>query len=283
MKPTMIRRLMLGLLALVVVACGSPPPGPSLAVGATADPEMTLLANLYAAALRSYGTAAHVEIVDHPLAALDSGNVSVVPGFTGRLLQKFAPGTTVRSDSQVYRAMVGVLPEGVAAGDYTTSAEDKPALVVTDATATAWGSRDLTALVSHCAGLRVGAVAHARGLPTTVGSCTLPPLREFPDQTTMFAALRAGDITAGWAGTADIGIPGELVVLADRKPPLVMAENIVPLYRRNELDQQQARAINELAGVLDTGSLVDMRQHVAEGRDPRSVAEEWLSAHPLGR
>jgi glycine betaine/choline ABC-type transport system substrate-binding protein len=280
----MFRRLVVGLFALVVVACGSPAPGPSLAVGATADPEMTLLANLYAAALRSYGSAAHVQTVDDPLAALDSGDVSVVPGFTGRLLQKFAPGATVRTDSQVYGAMVGVLPEGVTAGDYTTSAEDKPALAVTDATATAWGSRDLTALVSHCAGLRVGAVARDRGwLPTTVGSCTLPPVREFPDQATMFAALRAGEVTAGWTGTADTGIPGELVVLADRKPALVMAENIVPLYRRNELDQQQARALNELAGVLDTGSLVDMREHIAEGRDPRSVAEEWLSAHPLGR
>jgi glycine betaine/choline ABC-type transport system substrate-binding protein len=279
----MFRRLVLGLLALMVVACGSPPPAPSLTVGATADPDMTLLAHLYAAALRSYGSAAHVQIVDDPLAALDSGAVSVVPGFTGRLLQQFAPGTTARSDSQVYRAMVGVLPEGVAAGDYTTSAEDKPALAVTDATATAWGGRDLTALVSHCAGVRVGAVAHSRGLPTAVGGCTLPPVHEFPDQKTMFEALRAGEITAGWTGTADTGIPSELVVLADRKPALVMAENIVPLYRRNELDQAQVRAINELGGVLDTGSLVDMRQHVVEGRDPRSVAEDWLSAHPLGR
>ncbi|MCV7180250.1 glycine betaine ABC transporter substrate-binding protein [Mycolicibacterium sphagni] len=279
----MIRRLVLGLLALAVVACGSPSPGPSLAVGATADPEMALLANLYAAALRSYGNAANVQTVDDPLKALDSGTVSVAPEFTGRLLQTFAPGTTARSDSQVYRAMVGVLPEGLAAGDYTTGAEDKPALVVTDATATAWGSRDLAALVSHCAGLGVGSVAHERGLPTAVGTCALPPLREFPDQATMFAALRAGDITAGWTGTAEVGMPSELVVLADRKPTLVMAENIVPIYRRNELNEQQVRAINEVAGVLDTGSLVDMRQHVAEGRDPRSVAEDWLSQHPLGR
>jgi len=279
----MFRRLMLGLLVLVVVACGSPTPGPSLAVGATADPEYTLLANLYAAALRSYGTAAHVQIVDDPLTALDSGAVSVVPGFTGRLLQTFAPGVTARSDTQVYRTLLGVLPEGVAAGDYTTAAEDKPALAVTDATATAWGGRDLTALVSHCAGLRVGAVAHVRGLPTIVGSCRLPPVREYPDPATMFAALRAGEVTAAWTGTADTGVPSDVVVLADRKPELVVAENIVPLYRRNELDTQQVRAINELAGVLDTGSLVDMRSHIAEGRDPRSVAEDWLSAHPLGR
>src|SRR4051812_7942310 len=241
----MFRRLILGLLVLVAVACGSPSPGPSLAVGATADPEYTLLANLYAAALRSYGSAAHVQIVGDPLKAMDSGELSVVPGFTGRLLQKFAPGTKARSDSEVYRALLGVLPEGVAAGDYTTAAEDKPALAVTDATATAWGSRDLTALVTHCAGLRVGAVAHVRGLPIAVAGCRLPPAREFPDATTMFAALRAGDITAAWTGTADTGVPSDVVVLADRKPELVLAENIVPLYRRNELDDRQVRAINE--------------------------------------
>jgi len=278
-----VGRLVLGLLALLLVACGTPAPGPSMAVGTTADPETTLLAQLYAAALRSYGTGAHVETVPDPLAALDSGAVSVVPGFTGRLLQTFAPGSAARSDAQVYRAMVGALPEGLAAGDYTTSAEDKPALTVTDVTAKAWGSRDLTALVRHCTGLSVGAVAGARWLPTAVGTCTLPPVREFPDEKAMFDALRMGEITAGWTGTADNGVPGELVVLADRKPALVQAENIVPLFRRNELDQQQVRAINEVAGVLDTGSLVDMRRQVAEGGDPRTVAENWLSAHPLGR
>jgi glycine betaine/choline ABC-type transport system substrate-binding protein len=116
-----------------------------------------------------------------------------------------------------------------------------------------------------------------------VGTCKLPPVREFPDEKTMFNALRMGEVTAALTGTADKGVPDDLVVLADRKPALVQAENIVPLFRRNELDQQQVRAINEVAGVLDTGSLVDMRRQVAEGGDPRTVAENWLSAHPLGR
>ena len=75
----MIRRLAAVLLAVLVVACGDPAPGPSLAVGTTADPETALLAHVYAAALRSYGTAAHVETSDDPLTALDSGAVSVVP------------------------------------------------------------------------------------------------------------------------------------------------------------------------------------------------------------
>ena len=79
-----------------------------------------------------------------PLAGLDSGAIAVVPGFTGRLLDTFAPGMKARAPVQVYRAMVSSLPEGVTAGDYTESAEDKPALAVTEATADAWGGRDVT-------------------------------------------------------------------------------------------------------------------------------------------
>ena len=77
-------------------------------------------------------------------------------------------------------------------------------------------------------------------------------------------------------------MPDGVVVLVDRKPTLVPAQNVVSLYRRNELNQFQLRAINELAGVLDTTSLVDMLRQVKAGGDPRSVAEAWLTANPLG-
>ena len=77
-------------------------------------------------------------------------------------------------------------------------------------------------------------------------------------------------------------IPSELVVLSD-KTALIRAENLVPLYRRNELNEQHVLALNEVAGVLDTGSLADMRRQVAEGKDPGQVADFWLDAHPLGR
>ena len=72
---------------------------------------MLLLANVYAAGLRYYGTAATVETSADPVVALDDGTVGVVPGFTGRLLERFAPDSTARSAAQVYRARVGALPE----------------------------------------------------------------------------------------------------------------------------------------------------------------------------
>lgn len=267
--------------AVLVSACAAPRPGPSLTVGTSADPQTTLLANIYAAGLRYYGTAARVETTADPLTALDAGTVTVVPGFTGRLLDRFAPGSAARSAEQVYRAMVGVLPEGITAGDYAVAAEDKAALAVTGATSDVWASRDLSALVSHCGALSVGAitgVAH----PAAVGSCTLPAPRQFASAAAMFDALKAGGITAAWTTTADTSVPKTAVVLVDREPTLLPAQNVVALYRRNEIDVMQLRAINELAGVLDTAALVDMLGEVKAGADPRTVAEDWLAANPLG-
>lgn len=276
------RRLLLSLVAALVTACSAPAPGPSLTVAASSDPENILLANIYAAGLRYYGTAARVDVVDDPLAALDAGNASVAAGFTGVLLARFDPASQARSPESVYRAMIGALPEGVAAGDYAVAAEDKPALAVTESTADAWGGRDLAALVRNCGGVSVGARTGV-ATPSEVGDCALPPVREFGNDAGLFDALRAGAVTAAWTTTVDTDIPGDVIVLVDRKPTLIQSRNAVALYRRNELDTMQLRAVNELAGVLDTTSLTDMLRAVKGGADPQSVAQDWLNANPLGR
>jgi len=277
-------RVALALIALIlmstVAGCGGQTGPPSIGVGAAPDPESALIAHLYAAALRSYGSPAHVQPAPDPLTKLDSGDVRVVPGFTGRFLERFQPDATARSAAQVYRAMVSALPEGVAAGDYTTSAEDKPALAVTESTADAWGGRDVTAAVRNCEKLRVGAEAGARR-PAVVGSCKMPKTREYPDGATLFAALRAGQTNAAWTSTAAPNIPAELLMLSDRTS-LIRAENLVPLYRRNELTETQVLALNEVAGVLDTAALAQMRAEVADGTEPGLVADAFLAEHPLG-
>jgi glycine betaine/choline ABC-type transport system substrate-binding protein len=254
---------------------------PELVVGSRPDSESKLLAGIYVAALRSYGFAARTDTAVDPMVQLDSGAFTIVPAFTGQMLQLLQPGAAAMSDAQVYRAMIAALPEGVLAGDYATAAEDKPVLLVTQATAKAWGA-DLSTLPKHCQGLVIGAVAgfHA---PPAVGGCRLPAAREFSDDATMFAAVRVGQLTAGWTTTADPGIPADLVALADGKPALIQAENVVPLYRRNSLSDRELLAINEVAGVLDTAALAEMRRQVAGGADPQAVADGWLAEHPLGR
>jgi len=269
--------------ALATAGCGhTGHRAAELVVGSRAGIESTLLADVYTGALRSYGFPARTEQAPNPLAKLDSGTFVVVPSLTGRVLQAFQPGATLRSDAQVYKAMIGALPEGIAAGDYTTAAEDKPALAVAESTSKSWGGSDLSALPQHCDGLVVGSIAGAP-TPSAVGGCRLPAAREFADEAKLFAAVKAGEVTAAWTTTADPNVPADLVVLTDGKPALVQAENVVPLYRRNELTDRQLLAVNEVAGVLDTAALVEMRREVTAGADPQAVADAWLNEHPLGR
>lgn len=99
----------------------------------------------------------------------------------------------------------------------------------------------------------------------------------------MFAALRAGQLTAGWTTTANPDLPADLIVLTDGKATLIQAENVVPLYRRNVLTDRQMLAINEVAGVLDTAALIEMRRQVIRGADSQAIADGWLAEHPMGR
>ncbi len=269
--------------ALATAGCSHSTHHPAeLVVGSRAGIESTLLADVYTGALRSYGFPARAEQAPDPLSKLDSGAFVVVPSLTGRVLQVFQPGAAARSDSQVYKAMIGALPEGIAAGDYTTAAEDKPALAVAGSTSKDWGGSDLGVLTRRCDGLSVGSVA-GTVTPSTVGQCRLPESREFPNDAALFAAVNSGEVTAAWTTTADPNVPGDLVVLTDGKSALVQAENVVPLYRRNELTDRALLAVNEVAGVLDTAALVDMRRQVTAGADPQAVADAWLNEHPLGR
>lgn len=274
-----MRRLLITLCAVLLTACGGPQAGPQLTIGSARDDVSLVTAHLYAAALRHYGTGTRVEPTADPLSALDAGDVAVVPGLTGRLLPRFDPDATARADEQVYRDMVSALPEGVAAGDYTTAAEDKPALAVTEATAAELGGRDLSAVARRCGELTLGRVRGAR-TPAAIGTCRLPAVRDFGDTATLFAAVEAGGVDGAWTSTAALDAPRELVVLSD-STSLVRAENVVPLYRRNTLGEAQVLALNEVAGVLDTAALADMRARVAGGADPAAVADEWLAAHPL--
>ena len=275
-----MRRLAVALSVLLIAGCGGNTAAPSVAVGAGPDPESGLLAQLYAAALRYYGSTAHVEQSTDPLAELDSADIEVVPGLTGRLLQRFEPGAVARGDEQVYRTMISALPEGIAAGDYAQSASDEPAPAVLESTAGAWGGRDVSTLVRQCAKVTLGAVEGAAP-PTVVGTCRLPGIREYPDAAALTAALRSGQVNVAWTTTAAPNVPDDVVVLADRTS-LIRAENVVPLYRRNELSERQVLALNEIAGELDTGALADMLRKVSEGAEPGAVAAEWLADHPLG-
>ena len=66
-----LARTLVALLVIGVCSCGAQPGPPSVAVGSSSDPESVLVAHLYAAALRFYGSAAHVQETSDPLIDMD--------------------------------------------------------------------------------------------------------------------------------------------------------------------------------------------------------------------
>ena len=171
-----------------------------MAVGARDDAESTLLAHLYASALRTYGTAAHVEVVPDPLAGLDSGDVrwclaSPAGCWT---LSRPAPRRVPRPRSTA--TWCRRCPKASPRATTPKSAEDKPALAVTEATADAWGGRDVTAAVRHCDKLKVGQVAGA-ARPAAIGTCAAT-VREYQRPRNAFRR------TAGGAGERRVDVDG---------------------------------------------------------------------------
>ncbi len=179
--------------------------------------------------------------------------------------------------------MVAAFPEGIAAGEYATAAEDKPALAVTQTTAQVWGGNDLAEVPRHCDGLIVGTAAGVPS-PGAVSKCRLPQPQQFSDEDQRRSPRdpsRPSD-----AGMDHYRLPrcaARRRIAIRRQTCAGASGECRALYRRNELSTRQLLAINEIAGVLDTAALVAMRRRVAAGADPGVVADAWLAEHPLGR
>ena len=166
---------------------------------------------------------------------------------------------------------MSALPEGVAAGDYTTVRGGQARARGHRVDRRRVGRTRCDGAGAQLRGLTVGAVAGAR-TPAVVGTCRMPTAREYPDAATLFAALRSGQVERGVDVDRGAGHSRRLVVLSDRTS-LIRAENVVPLYRRNELTERQVLALNEMAGVLDTGALADMRARSPTAPIPVLVAD----------
>ena len=150
------------------------------------------------------------------LAGLDSGDIGVVPGFTGRLL------ATLRAGRHGALRRAGVPRDGLGAA---RRCRRRRLHHGRRGQARAGGHRVDRRRVgrtgcdgSWCATaakLVVGAVTGGRA-PATVGAAGCPAPANSLTTTALFDALRAGQVNAAWTTTAAPDIPADVVVLADR-------------------------------------------------------------------
>lgn len=257
-------------------------PAPYLTVVTTNDPQYRVLAFIYAAVVKATGIDTKVRESADPIAELDTGIASVAPGFTARVLRQFAPQQPPSGDEETtYKSMIAALPAGVAAADYGT-AEDRAALAVPSAATSASAKPTLAGLARHCDELaRAGQVGPGTVPAARIGSCPTGTPRQFPDTAALFGALRHGDVAVAWTSTADPALPAAGVTVVDDEKSWLPANNVVPLYRRNELSEPQVLSLNKVAGELTTGDLAAMTREVSAGGDPQRVVDTWLNDHQI--
>jgi osmoprotectant transport system substrate-binding protein len=269
---------------------GSAAAGGPIVIGSADFAESALLANIYAEALKAKGvevsTNLNIGSREVYLKALQDGSISLLPEYTGNLLQYFDPTATVSAPDEVFAALVKATPAGLTVLD-KSPAEDKDAVVVTKETADANNLKSIADLAPVASGFVLGGPSEWETRQTGV-----PGLKEkygltFKEFKVLDAggpltlgALTGGQIQAGNLFTTDSNIPAkDLVVLEDPKN-LFPAQNIVPLISAAVATPEVTDALNAVSAKLDTAMLTDLVSQVTVDKtDSVQVAQEWVAAN----
>ncbi len=288
----LVTLVMAVVMAAAVAACGSGYPlagGGSrgaIVVGSADFAESELLMEIYAAALRKTG----VEVQTRPRlgsreitnAAVQDGSITVMPEYSGNLLQSVDPNATATAADEVYAALQRSLPQGLEVLEQS-AAEDSDVLVVTQQTAATLQLTSMDQLGPHCGQLTLGAAGEWPGRwkdkIAQIYGCTFREIlsTDVAGPVTL-EALRSGDAQIVNLNTTspDIAANG-WVELADPKN-MYPAQRLLPLVRAGTLSQAGVDALNQVSAVLTTEILTELNQRMLRERAvPADLAKDFVS------
>ncbi len=264
--------------------------GGSVVVGGANFSESTLLAEIYAGALRAKGVDASTKLNigsrEIYLRALEDNSVQVFPEYTGALALYFDKSYTGTDPEEVYAHVKEVLPDTLTVLDKSV-AEDNDSIVVTKETATSKNLRTIEDLKPIAGDLSLAAPPEFKerpqgipGLEKTYG-VTFGSFRPLTGQG-IVQALKNGQVDAANIFSTDPAISAnEFVSLEDTKK-LFGSQNIVPLVRADRADGVKD-ALNAVSAKLTTEAIAQMlKQTDIDKKDPKAVAQEFLTANGLG-
>lgn len=223
---------------------------------------------------------------DEAIESVVAGESTFTLGFTGELLRRFDPNSTAVGSDEVYTAMMAALPEGVTAAD-PAPAEDAPVYVVTRHTSESQGLRTMSDLAGRCGGFTLGAREEAladRELASAVGAtydCGFGRrVAMGPNPRAVFDALRAGEIGVGLVQSADPVLHPEDIVPLDDDEDAILAQNLVPVFRKGSLSEDQLALVNRISGELTSDDIRELLLGIEFGSaTPVSLANFWLDEH----
>ncbi|WP_234552502.1 ABC transporter substrate-binding protein [Rhodococcus qingshengii] len=270
----------------------------AIVVGSANFTESETMANIYAEALRVNGfdvsTSFNVGSREAYIPALKDGSISVIPDYTGNLLQYLDPDSTATSSADVLAALPAALGSELAIAT-PASAEDKDAVVVTKETADKWNLKTIADLAPHSAEVKFGAPAEFQerpaGLPglksnygLDISAANFVPIADGGGPATV-KALSSGDITAANIFTTSASIPeNNFVVLEDPKNNFP-AQNVVPVLRASKSSDKLKTVLDAVSAKLTTEELLALNVQVSGDTktEPAAAAKAWVTAQGLDK
>lgn len=307
------RRLARGAVAVVALsltaltACGSndplsgdsggtAPDPDTIVVGSANFPESTTVGYIYAEALRANGfdvdTKMNIGSREVYVPALRDGSLTVIPDYTGNLLQYLDPASTATSAAEIDAALPAALAPDLA----TTTpapAEDKDAVVVTRETADKWNLTSIADLAPHSAEVKFAAPAEFQerpvGLPglaerygLDIAAANFVPIADGGGPATV-KALTSGQVTAANIFTTSPAIAADDLVVLDDPKNNFPAQNVVPLLRAAAKNDKLSRVLDAVSAKLTTAELVALNDAVSgdSKTEPETAAKQWVAQQGL--
>lgn len=275
------------LLALSLAAAGFAAQAETVTIGGANYSEQTVLANIYASALRQQGidvkTRLNLGNREIIIPALQSGELDVVPEYIGALLNYYHGGSESTTQQQVTEELVAALPEDLVLLQ-TSPGGSITAWAVREETAKKYNLKTLSDLAKVAPELVVG------GPPeVAVRALGLPGLeRVYGIKFKSFKSLDIGGplsrlaLNSGKIDVATIvSTQGDLVkekwvVLEDDKNEQP-AQNVVPLIHKGSISPKAEQILNNISAKITTQDIINLNKEVdVDRKDPAKVADRWV-------
>lgn len=286
---------------LALSACGSDSNDPLASGGATGSaqagtvvvgsanfPENVLLAEIYAGALSAKGVKVEKRLNigsrETYIPALRDGSIDLIPEYTGVLAQYFNKDAKATDSEAVYAELKAAVPATLTILE-KSKAEDKDAVVVTQATAKKLKLTSIADLGAQSKNLTLGGPPEWKTRPSGVPGLKKVYNAEFEKFLSLDAggplsvqALKNNQVDAANLFTTDPAIAAnKFVVLSDPKN-LFAAQNVVPLITKSKVTPTITTTLNKVSALLDTETLASLLKQVSvDKKDASVVAKEFLT------
>lgn len=271
-------------------AAQKPKDGP-IKIGSANFPESSLIAEVYAGALKAKGvnatTTDPIGAREAYLKALSDGSVQLVPEYTNSLLTFLDKDIKVTGTDEIYAGLLTALPCDQLALQKST-AEDSNAMVVPKDVADKWQLKTISDLAKHANEVTIAAPAEFRGRQQgllglqSVYNLKPKSFRPLGTPVAIASALKNGQAQAANIFSTDPAITSNgFVVLKDDKA-LFGSDNVVPLISKSAATPKVQVTLNAVSAKLTTPKLAQMlKLVVVDKKDAKSVAADFLKQEGL--